>query len=304
VLGFFVLRWLIGEQWVVIAFFNNVIIWLLFLAIPTLILAIRMRSKVTIALTLPVVVLFMLNGGMRFLPRTTPTTNQPMLNLLSYNAFVRNASFSEILSIIQNSDADVVAIQEYNERLANFLEPALEDLYPYQATHFTNIGTQGQAVFSQYPILKDEFWVFDQPASQPLGNQRVVIDWQEQPFVLYNTHPTHPAMLGGFTVEYRGYEIDDLVRRTTAETLPLIWAGDFNLVEQSDDYAKITQHFTDSYAEVGWGLGFTFNFGLSIPLIRIDYVFHDESWQTIQAHVDESSGGSDHYPLHIQLARR
>ena len=37
------------------------------------------------------------------------------------------------------------------------------------------------------------------------------------------------------------------------------------------------------------------------PLARIDYVFHNDSFQALAAHVLASSGGSDHRPLLAKL---
>ncbi len=75
--------------------------------------------------------------------------------------------------------------------------------------------------------------------------------------------------------------------------------------------------------KLGWGLGFTlpdyshpqaFAFAVRLPdwlklpwlpvplLTRIDYVFHDESFDSIEAKVWPTSGGSDHRPVLARLA--
>ena len=92
--------------------------------------------------------------------------------------------------------------------------------------------------------------------------------------------------------------------------------GDFNMTDQSDDYWRIAARYRDTYREVGWGMGFTFpDFSmvraipgrLSMlnfirPMARIDYVFHNDDFQAVEAHVWPSSGGSDHRPLYAVLA--
>ena len=72
-----------------------------------------------------------------------------------------------------------------------------------------------------------------------------------------------------------------------------------------------------AYRAAGWGLGFTFPaeipyfgggsyapafFELIPPLVRLDYVFHNETFTTLSAQVGADSGGSDHLPLVVELA--
>ena len=43
-----------------------------------------------------------------------------------------------------------------------------------------------------------------------------------------------------------------------ARPLPILIAGDFNMTDQTDDYRRLTAKFSDTFREVGWGMGFTF----------------------------------------------
>jgi endonuclease/exonuclease/phosphatase (EEP) superfamily protein YafD len=137
---------------------------------------------------------------------------------------------------------------------------------------------------------------------------RVQMSFADTLFTFYNVHPPSP----GLTVDtrYRSLEITDLLDRFAGETTPLIVVGDFNLTDQSNDYARLTEVLTDSFREAGEGLGLTFPnlgyanplLGAAPPIIRIDYIFHDHHWRSLASRVYESSGMSDHYPVISTLA--
>ena len=69
-------------------------------------------------------------------------------------------------------------------------------------------------------------------------------------------------------------------------------------------------HFTDTFAEAGYGLGVTWpQFGafrsiISVmrPFIRLDYIWHSEHFIGLTAEVWPESGGSDHHPVRAKLA--
>ena len=81
---------------------------------------------------------------------------------------------------------------------------------------------------------------------------------------------------------------------------------DFNMSDQSADYWRIASRHEDAYRSAGWGLGFTFSsllphIGWTPALARLDYVFYDESFETLEARVWPHSGGSDHLPVFVTL---
>ncbi len=44
---------------------------------------------------------------------------------------------------------------------------------------------------------------------------------------------------------------------------------------------------------------------VQVPLLlRLDYVFHNDAFQPLEARVWPESGGSDHHPLYVRLALR
>ena len=262
-------------------------------------------------LSLPAAATFLLNYGGFFLPRSARAepAAQP-LHFLTYNIHAEDVQFQPILDVIKATKADVVALQEVSPAMAKVLAEQLKAEYPYQALHpnFVN-PIFGQGVLSRYPIVEDEYWVIS------LGHQRVKIDRNGEPLVLYNTHPVHPFRFREgevFDMQPHQREVQTVLRRVALETGAILIAGDFNMSDQATDYARLTEHFHDTYREVGWGLGLTFpDFTSSAaqpvktpifsamgrPVVRIDFIFHSDALRPLSAQVWPTSGGSDHRPV-------
>ncbi|MBZ0298213.1 MAG: endonuclease/exonuclease/phosphatase family protein, partial [Anaerolineae bacterium] len=214
------------------------------------------------------------------------------------------------LALIREADADIVALQELSAAMGDHIRLALADEYPYQALHTNPLDSvSGQGVLSRYPITSDDYWRLYRVT------QRVTLDIQGQTVVFYNAHPPQPIRRDGFF--RRAEHITDLLAHATQETDPVILAGDFNMSDQSADYWRIAAQYQDSYRASGWGLGLTFpagipyfgdgRYGSSLfrlvpPLVRLDYVFHDAAFDSLEARVWPTSGGSDHLPVFVTLA--
>jgi vancomycin resistance protein VanJ len=298
-------RLLVGETWQPVNFANNLMPSLL---IPALFLWVGVglaRRWRTFVLLSPSVAAFVGLYGAMLLPKVAQIPpDAPTLTIMTWNLHraITADELEAALTIIRDVDADIVALQEFTQPAADFLTPRIADLYPYNALHPYARGVNGMGVYSRFPIYADSFW------TGLLGNMRVQMSFADTLFTFYNVHPPSP----GLTVDtrYRSREITDLLNRFAGETTPLIVVGDFNLTDQSNDYARLTEVLTDSFRAAGEGLGLTFpNLGYANPLlgavppiIRIDYIFHDGNWRSLASRVYESSGRSDHYPVISTLA--
>jgi vancomycin resistance protein VanJ len=297
--GFLLLRAVVGETWKVVSLVNNYVHLLLLpsLVLLPLILILR-HPRLALTQAAPVA-LFLTSYGMMFFPRQSESAAEKTpLTLLSYNLKKDNHTPDAAISIIREADADIVALQELNPLFADTFDRQLSDLYPYRAFH-PNESYPGQGVLSRYPIDEDSYWRFH------LGHQRAVINLGSTSISLYNTHPVHPFVRerGFFDPDMRTDEINDLLVRTSQESNPVLIAGDFNMTDLTGDYGLMAAQYSDSYREVGMGLGFTFpDLGQPILLARLDYVFHSLDFQTIEARVWPTSGGSDHRPIFVRLA--
>ena len=308
VTAFLLVRWLVGESWGLIAFFNSIVHLLFLPAIVLLPLALLLRCRVTVLLVLPALLAFLLGYGAAFMPRTARASDGQSLHILTYNMKSITNNFDPLVAIIREADADVVALQELSQPMGEHLAQVLAEEYPYQAMHtFADNPVPGQGVLSRYPIVDDEYWRVH------LAMQRVTLS-VNGPLVFYNAHPIMPLSRNGFG--RRAEEITDLLERAGNETGPVLLAGDFNMSDQSADYWRMTARYRDSYREAGWGFGFTFPADMPLfsssgylpqhlpPLVRLDYVFHDANYDAVEARVWPTSGGSDHMPVFVSLARR
>jgi endonuclease/exonuclease/phosphatase (EEP) superfamily protein YafD len=104
------------------------------------------------------------------------------------------------------------------------------------------------------------------------------------------------------TFNQRTVEVENVLSRAEKDLpAPIIVVGDLNLTDRTDDYQRITDSMDDAFAEIGSGMGFTFE-ELNIPIARIDYVFHTDDFRAVEARVLEDTAGSDHRPLFVTLA--
>ncbi len=312
------LRILIGEQWAVIGLANN---FLHLLLIPSLVLlplcALFRRRRLLLGLV-PAGAGFILLWRGLFLPRAVAATRDATpLKILTFNIHSEDYFPDEIATILQEADADIVAIQELGEPAARHLARAFAVEYPYQALYPDPNPVVGQGILSRFPILGQEQWR-NWFAPIALTHQYVELDVRGIRLAVYNAHPAHPAATGQFyNDDVRGQEIDVILEKTKRHSGPVVMVGDFNMTDQADDYQRITARFRDAYREVGWGLGPTFPdwrkasgmlpdllkpLGIASPFLRLDFVFHSDSVQALEAYVWHTSGGSDHRPLLVRLA--
>lgn len=276
--------------------------------IPVLVLfplCLLLRRWRVALLLLPILVLFFFSYGRFLLPRAGVEEATSSLSVLTFNIQSPEQEIDAMVDIIRDVNADVVAIQELNSSMADALEDRLGETYPHQALHPRDGDNAGQGVLSRFPIVHDEYWRNDF-LEEKLGHQRVDVDWSESLFTLFNTHPL-PAYASdrGFNASNHTQELTELLDRAANVSTPVILAGDFNMTDAFDMYRRFTESYTDAYAAVGRvGFGFTFPYmsGNPIPpLMRIDYVFYDTTFEGVEASVWSESGGSDHLPLLVRL---
>jgi endonuclease/exonuclease/phosphatase family metal-dependent hydrolase len=302
---------LLGEGWNLIAFYNTLAFWVWLPVVVLLPLCLILRQWPHAALLAPIALAFLLIFGIRFLPNS-PQSRQDgppyqQLTVMTYNILWRtDGDYQEAIDLINEADADIVALQELSHEAAPILETALTERYPYMALYPQDSGFEGQGLLSKYPILESDYW----KPENAFGNQRAIIQLTERTEIsVYNVHMTHPATEGSFfNPDPRGEGITDILNTIEEDgAYQVILLGDFNMPDLSNDYDEIREAFQDSYREAGSGLGFTFAIrfnGLPSwkqPMLRLDYVFTKGWIYTNEARVWEDAGGSDHHPVWAEL---
>ncbi|MDX1993092.1 MAG: endonuclease/exonuclease/phosphatase family protein [bacterium] len=310
--GFLLLRLLTGERWFIIALFTSIVHLMVLpslILLPLVLIFGRGWLRWVVALELvPVVMVTLFWYVPDFLPKNVAAVGDaPVLTILSYNITSERTDMNAVAAVIRKTDADVVALQKVDTRSGERLIALLEDAYPHNATALDEDPLRGHLLFSRYPILSDEAFA----NRQGKLHQRVEIDFDGQAVVVYNLHIFYPFVGNGFA--YRAEDVQEVMARAEAETLPTILAGDFNLTPQTADYARIRRTFSDAHREAGQGLGFTFGpregigrffpwFRVALPIARIDFVFYRDGLRALASQVIPDSAESGHYPLLARFA--
>lgn len=232
-----------------------------------------------------------------------------VLKVMSFNLLWSNQDYAKIAQLLRQTKPDLLGVQELQpNQLTNFLK-AIAPNYPYYAIHPVD-RFHTVALFSRLPIETTK------PLSEPpiergiqaivrIGNQRI------------NVLVTHlaPNNMPLFPIHQFIAETRDRYARRAAETtylkelvqqrsLPTVMLCDCNLTDTSEAYQQLRQGLRDSFQERGQGLGHTiFANGIPFPIQRIDYIWHSDEIEAIDAFVAPESG-SDHLPIVATLKLR
>lgn len=291
--------------------------WLLMLPVPiAFLLSAVLRSRWVAALLLVPLVAW----GMEYVPQFMPKFPQAPegsqeVTLLTFNILADGDDKTQALEIILSTDADIVALQELSLDAANYLQENLVEEYPYSALHGQQWNSyRGQGVFSKYPILEDEFWIFQDFARKSHGHQRVKLDINGQPIVMYNAHPWPPfEWNGGVNFHFSGLadaahseSIERVLARMDQETDPLLLVGDMNTSPYYEEFRWMEERLTDSFREAGVGLGLSYPAcgigAIPLTLIGIDHILHSDQFTALDAEFLNGCPVSDHHPLFVRLA--
>jgi endonuclease/exonuclease/phosphatase (EEP) superfamily protein YafD len=194
-------------------------------------------------------------------------------------------------------------LQEVGPVHAQRIALALANEYPVQV-FYPGLPFQGIGLLSRYPLIEQRSLMLLPDSFYCL---RAVLDVDSTPVVLYVAHPRPPGVFPfPFNHEPRDTEIailrEDYLRK---ETGPLLVVGDFNMSDQSDAYRALDDLLSDSFREVGRGMGFTYPSRLAdwsfLRLVRIDYLWHNAQFAVQKIRVGDDSGTSDHRPVIARL---
>jgi vancomycin resistance protein VanJ len=304
---YLLLRVFTGYQLWPLAMVSNFLHWLL---LPALILfplmLWRRRWPTSGMLAAGVIAFIWLFGGL-FLPpsiiQTARADSDHTLIVMTLNVNEDNATPEELIPLLRDSGADIVALQEVGPVLAAALDDNLLDDYPYR--DYVGYGNLGIGLLSRHPFIEHQ--IVEGETAKPYLTAVLSVDGRE--LTVINAHPPPPKWGRWHGWYYsRGVEeiphFVDLV--TTGE--PTILMGDFNAADQSPDYQLLADAgLHDAFREAGWGFGSTWPDREKVvrwvedPVIRIDYVWYTDHFTAQRAWVGPSTG-SDHRAVLAELA--
>jgi len=242
--------------------------------------------------------------GPSFVPRETQP-DPDALKVMTFNLGPIVSDSEKVLATIEAASPDILMVQELTLPMQVKLEERLGERYPYRVFE---LDTEWIGLLSRYPI-RDHGWIEEEVPGRP--TLWAEVDWNGQPLQLLGIHPW-VAGIQWFPGTRIPIGVDDrepqvLLRATARRAAamvaagkgPLIVLGDCNQTDSSAAYREMTTVLQDAYREAGMGFGFSFpnlrvrSLRLSMPLIRIDYIFHSAELRAQRAEVGCEST-SDH----------
>jgi vancomycin resistance protein VanJ len=282
----------------------NTIAFYLFIPLALLLpLAIWLRGRrLLLGLAIPTILFIGLFSKLLLPAFSTPTlVPQQAFTAMSFNLLWSNENYDQIAKTVQTANPDIVGLQEVRPSNIKALTAALPN-YPYSAFRQTDLfHTVG--IVSRFPIVS----VVPLPNPPIERGLQVVLDVNGKllsaivAHLAPNNMPLFPfdEFVKQTRERYarRAGEVEHLKQVIEKRNYPTIVVCDCNMTDTSQTYAQLRSILTDSFAEVGWGLGHTIRVeAFSFPIQRIDYAWHTDDLQAVKAYVGDN-GGSDHHSM-------
>lgn len=245
----------------------------------------------------------------------------PHLRLLTYNVDSGRHSIPEIVKEVQEIHPDIVVVQENEHGVSDAVAAVLPGFDTRVSTQFF--------IASRYPILE----LFEPPKIPHGGHERspkfvsYTLDTPLGRLNVINVHPISPRdgfedIRGGglkgqiesgrvFSGDRHNLIDNTVLRRLQVEGIaerarhvegPVLIAGDTNLPGGSGILADNLGAFTDAFAEVGNGFGYTYPSHRWLPWMRIDRILAGPGLRFTRAEVG-SRHGSDHYCVYADVEK-
>jgi len=233
--------------------------------------------------------------------------------VMTTNVGNNRAEPEDLVPVIRDSDADLVAFQELSDQQAEAIKSELGSEYPHQAIYPG--GFAGKALLSRFPILDSKQLHFSEV--RPDLKTVVEIGGSEINLIIAHPPPPRPHWRGLKFDRQTGEQITSLAE-LAVDNQPAVLLGDFNLADWWGEYAYLRKMgLKDAFQVAGRDRGHTLprrigpwkrmlalNRLLSrltfFPMLRVDYIWYTEPLSCRQAWVGEDTG-SDHLPVLAEL---
>jgi endonuclease/exonuclease/phosphatase family metal-dependent hydrolase len=249
----------------------------------------------------------------------------PSIRVLSYNVNSFYGGAEHVLEIIDHYAPDVVFFQEIGSPDA---------MLALLRTRYATVRSDSQfIVATRFPITSNA-----EPEKIDYNGRRHSARWTEQvlqtplgPIAFYNVHPISPRdgfwalrgqgvkreilsgrLLAGVNkqvlqanIGLRSLQVANFAAAASAETLPVVIAGDTNLPGLSYVLNRSLSRFQDGFSQAGWGFGYTFPTNREprlSPWMRIDRMFASAALRFVHFEVGRSQV-SDHDCIVADLQR-
>lgn len=231
---------------------------------------------------------------------------------------------NEVLKYLQDSDADIICLQEYifgGKLKKKDIDYALRD-YPYKHYYDLEKGLNGLGCYSRYPILSVKPISYQ---SRLNGSIVYYIKVKNDTLAVINNHmesykihesdvetyhemvdaPSRQNVPSGMKKLLKKLSAATMVRSKQADILletirrlkgkNVILCGDLNDSPISYTHHQINKELKDAFVESGNGMGISYN--KNRLYFRIDHIFFSGNLSVYQCKVDDTISASDHYPI-------
>ncbi len=301
--GWFAAWWIVGDGawWLILL--NRVVPYMfipgLLLLLP--VLAAR-KFRLLCLLSVPGII-FLILYHPYVLPM--PAAEKPAdLSVMTYNVLYKNFNYDAVANVILTYQPDLVALQEVQPAMMDFLETQLADVYPYSMIGEVDAyGTT--AVFSRHPL--QNAYMVDLQAGRPAVviqtevngvriNFLAVHLWA---FVPWGLMPEEvPESLTRQT-STQNRQAQLLIEEVSHQQGITIVGCDCNSNETSGSLRIIANVMQNAAREVGWRLHGSRlrNVKPDRDLLHIDYLFYRGQLNPVGVFTIQDNGGSDHFPV-------
>jgi endonuclease/exonuclease/phosphatase family metal-dependent hydrolase len=268
----------------------------------------RQVLAATVALTIGCLVEVNGTSSRRFPPERSAEGKE--LTVLTFNIHHAEGvdgklDVARIAQLIRDTKADVVGLQEVDRGVERSgRRDLLKEIADLTGMHFAfgkNIdhqgGDYGNALLTTRPIVSEGNKLLPNvDASEQRGVLQVVLDVDGTQVLVLTTH-----------LDHRRDDAQRVASATAILDMLTAWGpgaalaiGDFNDVPGSRTYARLVASFTDAWAAVGQGDGFTIP--VEAPTRRIDWILA-RGLDPVRAEVLKTDA-SDHLPVVATLRVR
>ncbi len=236
---------------------------------------------------------------------------------------------NEVLAYLQQSDADIICLQEYivdGKLKKKDVDYALRK-YPYRHYYSFANGFNGLGCYSKYPILSSKTITYESESnasvayrlkvgndtllvvnnhleSNRIGSSEVstykeVIDVKDSKKVYAGLWELLKKMAGAVRIRAGQAEaVAAYVKEFQGDKV--IVCGDFNDTPISYTHRTMSDGLKDAFTESGNGLGVSFN--RHQMYFRIDHILLSKQLKVFDCTVDNTIDASDHYPIWCNIS--
>ncbi len=220
------------------------------------------------------------------------------LRVLGFNIFKINKNYSDIVSVIRESDADIVVLQEAQYHLLQNAKNALSVTYPFYYPNKGRISHSMGIILSKHPITSVK--TIEIPGTKKSITE-AYISYNNQSIRVINYHAKSPKSKERMSARnYDALRLSEYIRRSADESVPFIIAGDFNNVPWHRTMKAFKKQAALTYIPLYEAVG-TWPEWLP-PFIRvpIDHIYFNGRLFLLE-YGALPSAGSDHIPVYADF---